>query len=404
MYRSMNAPERAAPARAHDARSPFMRLADLLAGIEPGMPVINISVGEPQHPVPPFVAPVLARHTAAFGRYPGNAGTDGFRQAVAGWLGRRYQLPRPIEPLSEILVLGGSREGIFLAAIAAKRHVGERPGKPAILLPNPFYAPYSAGAVAADCEPVYLDAVSKSGFLPDLDALSGELLARTVAFYLATPANPQGAVASRDYLAHAAALAQKHGFMLFVDECYSEIYWKEKPTGALEVAGRDFTNVATFNSLSKRSSLPGLRVGFVAGDKRFLQAFLNLRAVSAPQVPVPMQEVAIAAYGDETHVEENRAMYRAKFDLADQILGDRYGYKRPAGGFFLWLDVSRHGGSEAATVKLWREGGLRVVPGNYAARPQASGFNAGEGYIRVAMVQDRETTAEALHRMVKVLG
>jgi aspartate/methionine/tyrosine aminotransferase len=400
----MNVAERASPARAPDARSPFMRLADLLAGIEPGMPPINISVGEPQHPVPPFVAPVLAKHTAAFGRYPGNAGTDGFRNAVATWLGRRYQLPRPIEPLSEILVLGGSREGIFLAAIAAKRFVGERPGKPVILVPNPFYAPYSAGALAADCEPVYLDATAKNGFLPDLDALSGELLARTVAFYLATPANPQGSVASRDYLARAAALAQKHSFMLFVDECYSEIYWKEKPTGALEVAGEDFINIATFNSLSKRSSLPGLRVGFVAGDKRFLQAFLNLRAVSAPQVPVPMQEVAIAAYTDEAHVEENRAMYRAKFDLADQILGDRYGYRRPAGGFFLWLDVSQHGGSEAATVKLWKEAGLRVVPGNYAARPQPNGFNAGEGYIRVAMVQDRETTAEALHRMVKVLG
>ncbi len=404
MQWSMNVTERASPARATDARSPFMRLADLLGGIEPGMPPINISVGEPQHPVPPFVAPVLAEQTAAFGRYPGNAGTDRFRQAVAGWLGRRYQLPRPIEPLSEILVLGGSREGLFLAALTAKRFVGERPGKPAILLPNPFYAPYSAGAVAAECEPVYLDATAQNGFLPDLDALSPQLLARTVAFYLATPANPQGSVASREYLIRAAGLAKKHGFMLFADECYSEIYWQEKPTGALEVADKDFANVATFNSLSKRSSLPGLRVGFVAGDKRFLKSFLDLRAVSAPQVPVPAQEVAIAAYNDEAHVEENRALYRGKFDLADQILGNRYGYKRPAGGFFLWLDVSQHGGSEAAAVKLWKEAGLRVVPGNYAARPQSNGFNAGEGYIRVAMVQDRATTAEALHRMVKVLG
>jgi len=400
----MNVTERASPARAPDARSPFMRLADLLGDTPPGLPAINISVGEPQHPVPPFVAPVLARHTADFGRYPGNAGTDRFRQAVAGWLTRRYQLPRAIEPLTEILVLGGSREGLFLAALAAKRHVGERPGRPAILLPNPFYAPYSAGAVAAECEPVYLDATAENGFLPDLAALSPGLLARTVAFYLASPANPQGSVASRDYLARVAALARKHGFMLFADECYAEIYWKEPPVGALEVAGKDFVNVVAFNSLSKRSSLPGLRVGFVAGDRRFLKAFLDLRAVSAPQVPVPAQEVAIAAYGDEAHVEENRALYRAKFDLADQIIGNRYGYKRPAGGFFLWLDVSQHGGSEAATLKLWREGGLRVVPGNYAARPQPDGFNAGEGYIRVAMVQARETTAEALHRLVKVLG
>jgi N-succinyldiaminopimelate aminotransferase len=405
MYWPMNVTERApSSARVPDARSPFVRLTELLGDTPPGMPVINISVGEPQHPVPSFVAPVLAKSTAGFGRYPGNAGTDGFRQAVAGWLDRRYRLPRPIDPLSEILVLAGSREGLFLSAIAAKRFVGPRPVKPAILVPNPFYAPYSAGAIAADCEPVYLDATAATGFLPDLDALSPELLARTVAFYLASPANPQGSVASRDYLARVAALAQKHNFMLFVDECYSEIFWKDQPTGGLEVAGADFANVVTFNSLSKRSSLPGLRVGFVAGDKRFLAALLTLRTVSAPQVPVPAQEVAIAAYNNETHVEENRALYRAKFDLADQIIGNRYGYKRPAGGFFLWLDVSQHGGSEGATVKLWKEAGLRVVPGNYAARPQADGFNAGEGYIRVAMVQDRETTAEALHRLVKVLG
>jgi N-succinyldiaminopimelate aminotransferase len=404
MQWSMNVTERASPARVPDARSPFMRLADLLGDTQPGMPPINIAVGEPQHPVPPFVAPVLAAHTAAFGRYPGNAGTDGFRQAVAGWLGRRYQLPRPIEPLSEVLVLGGSREGLFLSAIAAKRLAGARPGRPAILVPNPFYAPYSAGAVAAECEPVYLDATAANGFLPDLDALTPELLARAVAFYLASPANPQGSVASREYLTRVAGLAQKHNFMLFADECYSEIYWKEPPVGALEIAGKDFANVVVFNSLSKRSSLPGLRVGFVAGDKRFIKPFLDLRAISAPQISVPSQEVAIAAYNDEAHVEENRALYRAKFDLADQIIGNRYGYKRPAGGFFLWLDVSQHGGSEGAALKLWKEAGLRVVPGNYAARPQANGFNAGEGYIRVAMVQDRETTAEALHRLVKVLG
>src|SRR3954449_8572967 len=166
--------------------------------------------------------------------------------------------------------------------------------------------------------------------------------------------------------------------MLFADECYSEIYWQNPPVGALEVAGKDFANVVAFNSLSKRSSLPGLRVGFVAGDKRFLKSFLDLRAVSAPQVPVPAQEVAIAAYDDETHVEENRALYRAKFDLADQIIGNRYGYQRPAGGFFLWLDVSAQGGSVAATLKLWKEAGLRVLPGKYAARDQADGSNPGE--------------------------
>src|SRR5947208_2264992 len=399
-----NVTERATPARVPDARSPFVRLAELLGDTKPGMPAINIAVGEPQHPIPSFVGPVLAAHLADFGRYPANAGTERYRKAVAEWLNRRYRLARPIDPLSEILVLAGTREGLFLAAIAAKRHVGARPGKPAVLIPNPFYAVYAAGAVAADCEPVYLDATKENGFLPDLDALSPELLSRTVAFYLASPANPQGSIANKDYLARLIALARRHAFMVFADECYSEIYGRDPPPGTLEVAGPDFANVAVFHSLSKRSSLPGMRIGFVAGDKRFIKGFLDLRSVAAPQVPVPAQEVAIAAYGDEAHVEENRALYRAKFDLADQILGNRYGYQRPAGGFFLWLDVSQHGGSEAAAVKLWKQAGLRVVPGNYAARPQPNGFNAGEGYIRVAMVQDRETTAEALHRLVKVLG
>jgi aspartate/methionine/tyrosine aminotransferase len=172
----------------------------------------------------------------------------------------------------------------------------------------------------------------------------------------------------------------------------------------LEAAGPDFTNVVVFHSLSKRSSLPGIRVGFAAGDRKFLQAYLELRNVAAPQVPTPLQHVAIAAYGDERHVEANRQLYREKFDLADQIIGDRYGYRRPPGGFFLWLDVAAQGGSEAATLSLWRGAGLRVVPGRYLAREQADGSNPGENYIRVAMVQNKEITAEALHRLVEVFG
>jgi aspartate/methionine/tyrosine aminotransferase len=387
-----------------DARSPFVRLTDLLGDAKPGLPPINLSVGEPQHAVPPFVGPTLAAHIADFGRYPPNKGIDPFRQAVAGWLDRRYKLARPVNPDTDVLVLNGTREGLFLGAIAAKRYVGPRKGKPAILLPNPFYAAYAAGADAAECDTVYLPARRETGFLPDLDALDDALLARTVAFYLASPANPQGAVADRAYLARLHALAVKHGFIVFNDECYCEIYGGEPPVGMLEVAGADFSNIAVFHSLSKRSNLPGLRVGFVAGDKRFLKEFLELRNVAAPQVPVPAQHVAVAAYNDEKHVEENRRLYNAKFDLADQIIGDRYGHKRPAGGFFLWLDVSAHGGSEAATKALWTKAGVRVVPGRYLARNQNDGSNPGEGFIRVAMVQDQEATAEALHRIVSVLG
>jgi aspartate/methionine/tyrosine aminotransferase len=161
--------------------------------------------------------------------------------------------------------------------------------------------------------------------------------------------------------------------------------------------------VVAFQSLSKRSNLPGMRVGFVAGDKRFLNQFHELRNVAGPQVPVPLQHVAVAAYRDETHVEENRRLYRQKFDLADQILGNRYQYQRPAGGFCLWLDVSAHGGDEAATIRLYKEAGVRVIPGSFLARQQADGSNPGAGYIRLALVQDSESTAEALHRLVNIL-
>lgn len=395
----------AAPAvRAAEGRSPFARLNDLLADVKPGKSPISLAVGEPQHAIPAFVGPVIAAHLNDFGRYPANKGTEGFRRAAADWLGRRYRLPRPLDPESEVLVLNGTREGLFLAAVAARRSVPPRAGDPAILIPNPFYAAYGAGAAAADCEPVYLPATRESGFLPDLDDLDDALLDRTVAMYLASPSNPQGAVANEAYLVRLAELARRHGFLVFVDECYSEIYTEHAPTGMLEAAGADFANVVIFHSLSKRSNLPGLRVGFAAGDRKFLARYLELRNVAAPQVPVPAQEVAIAAYADEDHVEENRRLYAQKFDLADQIIGDRYGYKRPAGGFFLWLDVTAVGDDADVALRLWREAGVRTVPGSYLARLQADGSNPGAGYIRVAMVQDRETTAEALHRLVAVLG
>ena len=385
-------------------RSPFARTTELLAPYKPGKPLITLSLGEPQHPVPGFVGPVLAEHIAEFGRYPLARGIEPFRKAAAAWLSTRFKLPRPVDPESEILVLNGSREGLFFAALTAASYVGSRSGRPAILMPNPFYPAYGAGARAAACEQIYLPTTPDNGFLPDLDALDEATLARTVAFYIASPANPQGSVASPAYFGRLKKLADRFGFMILSDECYSEIYTRKAPGSMLECAGPDFKNVVAFQSLSKRSNLPGMRVGFAAGDSRFLAAFHELRNVAAPQVPVPLQHVAVAAYSDETHVEDNRKLYRIKFDLADQILGNRYGYKRPAGGFCVWLDVSRHGGDEAATVKLYREAGVRVIPGSYLARLQPDGFNPGAGYIRLALVSDSEQTGEALHRLVEVLG
>ncbi len=384
-------------------RSPFARVTELLAPYQPGKPLIMLSLGEPQHPIPAFVGPVLAKNLGDFGRYPLAKGIEPFRRAAANWLATRFKLPRAIDPDTELLVLNGSREGLFFAAITAARLAGARKDRPAILMPNPFYPAYGAGARAAGCEQIYLATPRGNGFLPDLDALDDATLARTVAFYIASPANPQGAVASRDYFARLKQLADRHGFMILSDECYSEIYTREAPGSMLEAAGPDFANVVAFQSLSKRSNLPGMRVGFAAGDKKFLGALHELRNVAAPQVPVPLQHVAVACYSDEAHVEENRRLYRIKFDLADQILGSRYGYQRPAGGFCVWLDVSALGSDEAVTVKLYKDAGVRVLPGSYLARQQADGSNPGDSYIRLALVQDSETIAEALHRLVQTL-
>jgi len=251
---------------------------------------------------------------------------------------------------------------------------------------------------------VFLPTSRSGGFLPDLDGLSAELLSRTVAFYIASPANPQGAVATPAYFRRLKDLADRYGFIVFSDECYSEIYTRTPPGSMLENSGDDFANVVVFQSLSKRSNLPGMRVGFVAGDRTFIARFHELRNVAAPQVPVPLQHVAIAAYQDEAHVAENRRLYGLKFDLADEILGDRFSYQRPAGGFCMWLDVTANGGDEVAAVKLFRDGGVRVLPGSYLARTQADGSNPGAGYIRVAMVQNADITRQALHRMVDVLN
>ncbi len=383
-----------------NVRSPFVRLAELLAGVEPGKPLINLSVGEPRHAVPDFVAPVLASHIAGFGKYPMLRGTDRFRAAAASWLGRRYQLPRAIDPAKEVLVLNGSREGLFLAGIAAKRLLGERGGKPAIIVPNPFYPAYGAGAEVTGCELVALPAKRETDFIPDYDSIPDALMARTVAIYLCSPANPQGSVLPRETLSKVIARARSHGTYVFADECYSEIWLGgKKPVGALEACGPNYDNVVVFNSLSKRSNLPGLRCGFAAGDEKFIAAYAELRNVSAPQVPEPLQEVGIAAYSDEVHVEETRRLYQQKFDLADRLLAGRFRHKRPEGGFFLWLDVTEIGDDETATRLLFKEAGLRVVPGSYLARAGADGSNPGAGYIRVALVDDLKITEEALTRL-----
>lgn len=386
------------------------RLRALLDGQTPGEPdPINLALGEPQHPMPDFIGKVLRDHESLYAKYPPLQGTQEWQSAVENWLSRRYGL-RDFDASHHILPLSGTREGLFSAAFVATPE--EKAGlNPAILIPNPFYQCYAAAALSAGAEPVYVPANAENGFLPDFAGLDTALWERTAAIYLCTPSNPQGTVASRDYLADLVSRARTHDVTLLVDECYSEIYTDDPPPGILEVCAeiaKDdegssqsiYANVLSFQSLSKRSNLPGLRSGFVAGDPALISAYRTLRAYGGCPSPLPVYAAAAAAWSDEEHVETSRALYREKIGAAEDILAGRFGFFRPAGGFFLWLDV---GDGELAAKRLWQEAGIRVVPGRYLAQTDADGYNPGAAYIRVALVQSIETTEKALKRLVQTL-
>ena len=384
---------------------PFQRMADLIAGIEPAggrREAIALWIGEPRHGVPELCRRPLAAGFEGYGVYPPVEGTPGLRRAMASWLARRYRLPAGlVDPDGAVLPLQGTREGLFMVALAAvpRRKAG---GVPLALLPNPFYQPYKAGAVAAGAEPVYLSCTAATGFLPDLDALAPALLERTAIFYLCSPANPQGAVADLAYWRRAVALARRYDFLLVADECYAEIYDRAPPIGVLEACAEDgsLAHVLCFHSLSKRSGVPGLRAGFAAGDPAFVAAFLRLRKYAAAASAMAHYAAAEALWSDEAHVEENRRLYRRKLDLAEGILAGRFGFFRPPGGFFLWLDVGD--GVEAAR-RLWAEAGVKVLPGRYLAADAEDGGNEAHAYIRVALVDDVETTGAALERIAATL-
>jgi aspartate/methionine/tyrosine aminotransferase len=387
--------------------SSFTRTARLLDGIPPGhKKPIEMTSGDPKEAMPAFVPDKLVEAKALLGTYPRIRGSDELRKAIAAWIVRRYRLEHAIDFAHEVLPVNGSREGLFFATLPA---VGRKrfPGQPVILLPNPFYQAYLGGTYATGCEPVYLNATAETGHLPDLDALAREpdILRRAAAMFLCSPANPQGSVASAAYLAQALALAREYDFMLFCDECYSEIYVGEAPTGGLEVAAATperFKNLIVFNSLSKRSNLPGMRSGFAAGDGQFLDALAEIRNLTAPQMPGPVQHASTAVWSEEQHVAVIRQAYRAKFEVCDELLKGRFGYRRPAGGFFLWLDMKELGGGEAATLALWQRCGVKVIPGVYLAHEDRHGVNPGLDFIRVALVHDAATVREALERIVRL--
>ncbi len=395
------------PANARLARladNPFARLGELLADVRPrtNEPPILMSVGEPQHPPPALLARTVAEHAHLWNRYPPMAGTPEYRAACAAWLSRRYRLPAGmVSGDRHVLALAGTKEGLYMAAALAVPEA-KAGATPLVLLPNPYYLVYLGGAVMAGAETVPLDATAATGFLPNLDALTPQQLERCALLYLCSPANPQGAIADLAYLEKAITLARAYDFVLVVDECYGEIYDRAPPPGALEACARmggALDNVLVFHSLSKRSNAAGLRCGFVAGDSELIARFQHLRSYGGAQVPLPLQHAATALWQDEEHVEPNRALYRRKFTVAEEVLGRRFGFYRPPGGFFLWLDV---GDGEQVAKALWREAGVRTLPGAYVARPTGSD-NPGRRYIRLALVHDDATVAAGMQRMLSVL-
>jgi aspartate/methionine/tyrosine aminotransferase len=388
---------------------PFQRLAALLREIPaaPAVEPIHMHVGEPQLPQPDLVAEEVARAAHLWSRYPRIEGSPEFRRAAADWLTRRYGLPDGmVDPDRHVIAACGTREVLFQTALAAVPAAGARngDGRPAVLMPNPMYHVYFGAAVMAGAEPVLVSATADTGFLPDYGAVDPAILGRAALAYLCTPGNPQGAVASLDQLQAMIDLAREHGFLLALDECYSEIWRGMPPPGGLQAcatADGSMDGVLVFHSLSKRSNAPGLRAGFVAGDAAALARLLRLRSYGGAQVPGPIQAAATALWREEGHVERSRAHYDALFAMARRVLGNRAGYHDSPGGFFLWLDV---GDGEAAARAAWRHGAVKVMPGGYMSRPDpATGENPGDRYIRVALVHDLETAEAGLTRLADAL-
>lgn len=391
---------------------PFPRLHALLADVTPRANVAPgiLTIGEPQNNPPALLTDMLAAAApSAWAKYPPTAGTPEFRAAVADWLSRRFALPSGfIDADRTILPVCGTREALYQLAqlVVPAQKAGQ---KPVVLIPNPFYAVYQGAAVMAGAEPVFLDGTKETGYLPDLDGVPDEIWARTALFYLCTPANPQGAVASLDYLKRALTLARRHGFTVAFDECYGELWHNAVPAGGLDAArelggDRPLSNLLSFHSLSKRSSAAGLRSGFVVGDPDLIAGFTRLRAYSLAGMPLPVLAAATALWADDAHVEINRAYYRANVDAAEAVLNGKLGYYRPDAGFFLWLDVSQVAeNGEEATKRLWREGAIKVLPGAYLTQPHKDGFNPGDRYIRVALVQDADNVARSMERLARIL-
>ncbi len=380
---------------------PFERLSVLLRGITPpaGCAPVNLSIGEPKHPTPEWIPQTWLAHAAGLAQYPVTRGTNALREAIRAWLVQRFQLPEAaLDSAQHILPTHGSRESLFAAAQALL----DRTRPAGVAMPNPFYQIYEGATLLAGGTPYYLNTTAATHFLADFAAVPAQVWQDCQLLYLCSPGNPTGAVLSQAQLTELIALAQQHDFILLADECYSELYYPENSPacGLLQAAWAagytDFARCLVFHSLSKRSNAPGLRSGFVAGDARLIAALHRYRTYHGCALPPPTQAASAAARSDETHVQQNRALYQAKYATVCPLLG----VPQPAGGFYLWLAV--HGDDAAFARQLYAEHGVTVLPGSFLSRT-AHGINPGAGYVRLALVApltDCISAAQRIHTLL----
>jgi N-succinyldiaminopimelate aminotransferase len=382
---------------------PFQKLTDLLARCrpKPGLAPINLSIGEPKHATPEFILKALTDNLSSLSIYPSTLGGLGLRQAIATWLTRRYELPA-IDPEREIIPVNGSREALFAFAQAA---IDSSRPCPVVVSLNPLYQIYEGAALLAGATPHFLNTMSQDRFAIHFEQLPDAVWQQTQLVYACSPGNPTGAVITLEEWKQLFALSDRHGFIIASDECYSEIYFDEHhpPLGALQAANRlgraGYPRLVVFSSLSKRSNVPGLRSGFVAGNADLLKDFLLYRTYHGCSMSPPTHAASIAAWQEESHVVENRRLYRAKFDAVTQILSGTLPVEMPQAGFYLWFRTPV--ADTEFTLRLYRDYNVLVLPGSYIGR-KAQDFNPGQNHVRVALVAPLDECVAACRRIAEL--
>ncbi len=381
---------------------PFEKLAALKVGITPpSIPHIALSIGEPKHPAPAFIREALVKNLHHLATYPSTKGIPELRQTIARWAMQRFQLTA-LDAEQQVLPVNGTREALFAFAQTIVERAPQHTAKPLVVCPNPFYQIYEGAAYLAGAEPYFIDCIASNNFIPDFDAIPTEIWQRCQLLFLCSPGNPTGAVLDAATLQKLIALADRYDFVIASDECYSEIYADEHhpPLGLLQICqqiGRaDYRRCVVFHSLSKRSNVPGLRSGFVAGDAKILQQFLLYRTYHGCALPVQHQWASIAAWDDEQHVRDNRVLYRKKFDAVLDILSGSLDVQRPQGAFYLWAGTPIDDTEFARG--LFAQQNVTVLPGQYLARATASG-NPGANRVRMALVAKFDECIAAAQRI-----